>query len=78
MIGRIAHDFILGIIFGRMMSVALVVEIPGMKCNNRPANAAGLGIPSDMIADLESDAHFFLARRLLLTNMARWNWFQRI
>lgn len=56
-VGLVAFDFILGIIFGRMMRMPLVVKIFGMDSDDRAGDPAGLGVPADMIPHFEIPGH---------------------
>jgi hypothetical protein len=68
MIGFVAFDFVLGIVFRRMMRMAFVVEVSGVDRNDGPRHTTGLGIPAYMVADLESPSH--RATPLFLRNNA--------
>ena len=57
MIGRVAFDLVLGIAFRGVMHMTFVVEVRGVKSDNRPRHAARLGIPAYMIADFELFSH---------------------
>jgi hypothetical protein len=59
-IGLVAFDLVLRIILRAVMDVTLVVEVAGVNGDNGPRDAAGLGIPTDVIADLESFRHAVL------------------
>ena len=54
MIGLVAFDLVLGIIFRGAMRMALVVKISGVDGDDGPQHPACLGIPVYVIADLES------------------------
>jgi hypothetical protein len=60
MVGLVALDLVLRIFFGGMSPVALVVEVAGVDCPDRPAYPAGFRIPGHMVADLEFLRHFEL------------------
>src|SRR5688572_20563339 len=57
MIGLVALDLVLGIVFRRAMPMALVVEIPGVDGDDGPGHPASLGVPAHMIPDLERPCH---------------------
>src|SRR5690348_4089270 len=57
MIGLVALDLVLRIVAARVVYVALVVHVAGMHAHHPAANATGLRIPADMIADLEALRH---------------------
>ena len=57
MIGLVALDFVLGIVFRGVMRMTLVVEILGVDGDDRPRYPACLGIPAYVIADLEDLCH---------------------
>jgi hypothetical protein len=69
MIGLVAFDLVLGIVFRRVMHITLVVKIFGVDGNDGPRHSTGLGIPAYMIANLEPLSHLmnssFLAEALL-------------
>lgn len=56
-IGPIALDFVLGIIFRGMMDMTFIVEVAGVDGDDRPRHPARLGIPAYVIANLESLGH---------------------
>jgi hypothetical protein len=56
-ISLIAFDFILRIVFARMVDIPLVGNVLGVNFHDPAANASGLGIPGYMRADLEACAH---------------------
>jgi hypothetical protein len=56
-IGFVAFDLILGIIIARMMDVAFVVYVTRVHPHNETTDPTGLGIPADVIADLECLSH---------------------
>src|SRR5687767_9878104 len=57
MIGLVALDLVLGIVFRRAMPMALVVEIPGVDGDDGPGHPASLGVPAHMIPNLERPCH---------------------
>jgi hypothetical protein len=57
MIGLVAFDFILGIVFRGVMHMTFVVKISGVDRDNNPRHSACLGIPAYMIANLERLSH---------------------
>jgi hypothetical protein len=59
-VGLVTFDFVLRVIFRAVMDVTLVVEIAGVDGDNSSRNAAGLGIPTDVIADLKAFRHTVL------------------
>ena len=72
-VGLVALDFILWVVFLLAMHMALVVEVPGVNGDDRSRDPAGLGIPADMIADLESSGHPDLVSRK--RHAARWHYY---
>src|SRR5687767_13319778 len=64
MIGLVAFDLVLRIIFRRVTHMALIVKIFRMDGDNDARHSAGLGIPAYMIANLEPFSH--LANSLFL------------
>jgi hypothetical protein len=52
-IGLVALDFILGGMFGRVVEMSLVLEILCMDDGDPSGYPTSLGIPTDVIADLE-------------------------
>ena len=57
MIGLVALDFVLGVIFRSVMDMALVVEVRRVDGDDGPCHAASFGIPAHMIAYLEFPSH---------------------
>jgi hypothetical protein len=57
MIGFVAFDLVLGIVFRGTMRMTFVVEVPGVNGDDGPGHPTGLGIPAYMVADLESLGH---------------------
>lgn len=53
MVGLVAFDFVLGIVFRGVVSMAFVVKILGVDGDDSARHQARLGIPSYMIADLK-------------------------
>ena len=53
----VALDFVLGIIFRRVMGMALVVKVTGMNLDDRPRHPSRLGIPAHALTDFESLDH---------------------
>jgi hypothetical protein len=60
MIGLVAFDFILRIVFRGVTHMTLVVKILGVDGGDRPRHPTGLGIPAYVIADLESLGHLVI------------------
>jgi hypothetical protein len=58
MIGLVALDFVLRIVFRGVMHMALVVEVSGVDRDNGARHPACLGIPAYVISDFESLSHF--------------------
>ena len=52
-IGFIAFNFILRIVFGSMMCIAFIVEIGSMNLYDRAGNMTRFRIPAYMIADFK-------------------------
>jgi hypothetical protein len=61
MIGFVAFDFVLRIVFRSVMDMTFVIKVRGMEGDDGPCDAASFGIPAYMIAYLES-----LSERLLM------------
>lgn len=59
-IGLVAFDLVLRIVFAGMMRIAFVIKIPRMDLDDLPADMPGFGIPGDVIADFERVFHFKL------------------
>lgn len=57
MLGLVAFNFILGIIFRRVMSMTFVVEVAGMNLDDRARYPSRLRIPAHVIADFELLGH---------------------
>jgi hypothetical protein len=57
MIGLVALDFILWVVFRGVVNVTLIVKIAGVNRDNGSRHMVRLGIPSDMIADFEPLGH---------------------
>jgi hypothetical protein len=57
MIGFVAFDFVLRIVFRSVMDMTFVIEVRGMDGDDRPCHTASFGIPAYMIAYLESPIH---------------------
>ena len=57
MVGLVALDFILRLILARVVGIAFVVDVFGVHPQHSAADAASLGIPADMIANLKSSCH---------------------
>jgi hypothetical protein len=53
----VAFDFVLGVVFRRVMNMTLVVEVRGVDRDDGPRHAACLRIPAHVIADLKSPSH---------------------
>jgi hypothetical protein len=73
-IGLIAFDFVLGIIFRCVMDMTLVIEVSGMDGDDRPGYPTSLGIPAHVFADLEPFSHIVIpcsfgstSRNIILT-----------
>src|SRR6516162_11880967 len=64
MIGFVAFDFVLRIVFRSVMDMTFVIKVLGMDGDDGPCHAASFGIPAYMIAYLESPIH--LSDSLLL------------
>jgi hypothetical protein len=60
MVRFIAFDFILRLIGVSVMRVSFVVDVLSMHFDNPAADTSGLGVPDDVIADLEAFRHFIL------------------
>jgi len=55
--GLVAFDFVLRLVLGGVMRVALVIRVLRMDLDNPAADMPGLGIPGDVVADFESLFH---------------------
>jgi hypothetical protein len=64
MIGFVAFDFVLRIVFRSVMDMTFVIKVRGMDGDDGPCHTASFGIPAYMIAYLESPIH--LSDSLLL------------
>src|SRR5215469_11910542 len=64
MIGFVAFDFVLRIVFRSVMDMTFVIKVHGIDGDDGPCHAASFGIPAYMIAYLESLIH--LSDSLLL------------
>ena len=60
MVGLIALDFILWLLGTGVMGMSLVIHVSLMHLDNPAADVSGLGIPADVVADLETFRHFVL------------------
>ena len=56
-IGLVALDFVLRVVGAGAVVVALPVEILRVDGGDAAADVAGLGIPADVVADLEGSGH---------------------
>lgn len=56
-IGLIALNFVLRVVFADVMSITFEIKIFGVHLHNCTANPAGLRVPRDAITDLESLFH---------------------
>src|SRR3546814_9236741 len=56
-VGLVAPDLVLRLVGAGAVGVALVVEVAGMHLDDTAADAAGLGIPADVVAELELAGH---------------------
>src|SRR5690348_7010664 len=56
-IGLVALDLVLRIVWRRVVRVPLVVEIARMNLDDRAADVSGFRIPGDVIPDLEFRLH---------------------
>jgi len=54
MIGFVAFDFVLRIVFRSVMDMTFVIKVRGVDSDDGPSYAASFGIPAYMIAYLES------------------------
>src|SRR5690242_7354598 len=57
MLGLVAPDLILGVVPGRAMRVALVVEVAGMDGDDGSRHPPGFRVRAHVVADLESLCH---------------------
>jgi hypothetical protein len=57
MIGPVAFDFVLRIVFRGAVHMTLAIEIAGVDGDDGPRHPTGLGIPTYMIADCEPLSH---------------------
>jgi hypothetical protein len=64
MIGFVAFDFVLSIVFRSVMDMTFIIKVRGMDGDDGPCHTASFGIPAYMIAYLESPIH--LSDSLLL------------
>src|SRR5262245_20392465 len=56
-IGLVALDLVLRLVFRRAARVALVESVTGVDLDDPPRNVAGFGVPADAIAFLEFRGH---------------------
>ena len=56
-IGLVAFDFILGVVFRGVTPMTLVVKIFGVDGDNSPRDPTRLGLPVYLIANLERFSH---------------------
>src|SRR6185312_1649403 len=56
-IGLAALDLVLRDFRARVVRMALVVHVPGMDAQDRATDAAGLGVPTHAVPDLEALSH---------------------
>jgi hypothetical protein len=63
MVGFVAFDFVLGILFRGVMDMTLIVEVAGMDRYDGPRYPTSFRIPAYVIADLEPLRH--LGKRLV-------------
>ena len=64
MIGLVALNFILGLVLSRVVCMALVIRVLRMDFDNPASDMPSLGIPSDVITDLETLYHILLQHEL--------------
>ena len=57
MIGFVAFDFVLRIVFRSVMDMTFVIKVRGMDGDDGPRHTASFGIPAYTIAYLESPIH---------------------
>jgi hypothetical protein len=62
MIRPVALDLILGVVRAGVMGVTLVIDILRMHSDDTTGNAAGFGIPANVVTDLETAGHECLQR----------------
>src|SRR6476620_7178336 len=67
MVGLVALDFILRIIWGRVVRISLVIRIFRMNLDDLAADMTGLRVPGHMIANVEFCRHDGYLRLLALT-----------
>jgi hypothetical protein len=58
-VGLLAFDFVLRLVLGGVVGVALVIGIAGMDLDDLAPDASGLGIPGHAIADFKLLAHLY-------------------
>jgi hypothetical protein len=56
-LGLIAFDLVLRVLFARVMGVAFVIDVFDVHAHDFAADPAGLRIPTDMIADFKPLSH---------------------
>lgn len=61
MVGLVALDLVLGVVFAAMADMALVGYIAGMHFHDVSADMAGFRIPAHVVADLEFPVHAWLS-----------------
>lgn len=57
MIGLVAFDFVLRVVLGSVVCIALIVKIPGVDFDDFSGNMAGFGVPGDVVAYYEFLIH---------------------
>jgi hypothetical protein len=58
-IGLVALDLILWLVWARMVRIALIVGVSRVDLDDPATDVPCLGIPGDMVANFETIAHFF-------------------
>jgi len=67
MVGFIALDFILWLLGIGVMGVSFVIHVSLMDLDNPAADASGLGIPADAVANFKPFRHFISRGHAVLT-----------
>jgi hypothetical protein len=57
----VAFDLVLRLVFAGVVDIPFEIHVPNMNLDDPAADMPRLGIPGDVIADLEAPAHLFFA-----------------
>jgi hypothetical protein len=65
MVSFVAFDLVLRIIYGGVMDVSFVVDVPGMYSNDSTGYPTGFRVPAYVIADFEALSHDAASRSVM-------------